>query len=128
MAGFDHNDPAKAIRGMAGHTDRIREEMVRLAVSYNIHIVAGSMPEYQDQILRNVSYLRRRDGTWDRQSTLHLTPDEVAYWGVQGGDALSVLATDVCRTGILVCSDIAFPHPSRVPPSARPTVGKEGGR
>src|SRR3546814_14301741 len=85
--------------------------MVRLAVSYNINIVAGSMPEYQDQILRNVSYLCRRDGTWDRQYKLHITPDEVAYWGVQGGAALRVFDTNVGRIGILVCYAIELPTP-----------------
>ena len=33
--------------------------------SYNINIVAGSLPELNNGKLYNVSYLCRRDGTWD---------------------------------------------------------------
>ena len=64
--------------------------------------------------LRNVSYLLRRDGTWDRQYKLHITPDEFNYWGLQGGDELKVFDTDCGRIGILICYDVEFPELSRI--------------
>ncbi len=113
MAPFGQEDPAEAMRSLAGHTEPIREELVRMALAYNINIVAGSLPEYRDQKLYNVSFLCRRDGTWDSQYKLHITPDESHYWGLQGGDALRVFDTDIGKVGILICFDVEFPELSR---------------
>jgi predicted amidohydrolase len=114
MAQFNQENPAQAIRDLAAYSERVREEMVRLALAYNINIIAGSMPEYRDQQLYNVSYLCRRDGTWDAQYKLHITPDERAYWGLTGGDSLRVFETDVGRVGILICYDVEFPELPRI--------------
>lgn len=114
MVQFNQENPAAAMRDLAGHTERLREAMLQLAVSYNINIVAGSMAEYNGQTLHNVSYLLRRDGTWDAQYKLHITPDETAYWGLRGGDALRVFDTDVGKVGILVCYDVEFPELARL--------------
>lgn len=114
LAQFNQDNPAEAIRGMAQYTDDICEAMSRLAVSYNINIVAGSMPVYRDQVLYNVSFLCRRDGTIDHQYKLHITPDERSYWGVRGGDSLKVFETDVGRVGILICYDAEFPELARI--------------
>jgi predicted amidohydrolase len=64
--------------------------------------------------LYNVSYLCRRDGTWDAQDKLHITPDEAEYWGLRGGDALKIFDTDVGKIGILICYDVEFPELSRL--------------
>ena len=80
--------------------------MLQMAVSYNINICTGSLPEYRDGKLYNVSFLCRRDGTWDSQYKIHITPDEAEYWGVHGGDKLSVFATDIGKNrhpGVLRC-------------------------
>ncbi len=105
--------PADAIRWLAGYTERLRQSLVEMAVAYNINIVAGSMPEYRDQKLRNVSVLCRRDGTWDAQYKLHITPDEVQYWGLQGGGRLRVFESDIGKIGILICFDVEFPELAR---------------
>jgi predicted amidohydrolase len=88
--------------------------MSRLAVSYNINIIAGSLPVYTGNVLYNVAFLCRRDGTTDRQYRLHITPDERFYWGVQGGESLKCFDTDVGRIGILVCFDVEFPELPRL--------------
>ena len=103
-----------AMRSLAEHTERLRNEILKMAVTYNINIVAGSLPEYNDEALFNVSFLCRRDGTWDAQYKLHITPDEAEYWGLKGGDALKVFDTDVGKIGILVCYDVEFPELSRL--------------
>lgn len=114
MARYNDQGPAEAVRRLAEYTETIREEMIRLAVAYNINIIAGSMPEYDGEILRNVCYLCRRDGTWDRQYKIHVTPDEVSYWGLQGGDRIRVFDTDFGKVGILVCYDVEFPELPRL--------------
>ncbi len=114
MAPFNKLMPGDAMRQLAGFTEQIRSEMLQMAVSYNVNIISGSMPEYRDQNLYNVSYLLRRDGSFDEQYKIHITPDEFNYWGVQGGSKLKVMDTDVGRIGILICYDVEFPELPRI--------------
>lgn len=113
LAQYDQEDPAAAMRSLAQYSEGLREKILSLAVSYNINIVAGSLPEYNEGRLYNVSYLCRRDGTTDAQYKLHITPDEVQYWGVHGGENLKVFNTDVGRIGILICYDVEYPELAR---------------
>jgi predicted amidohydrolase len=113
LAQFDQEDPAEAMRSLAGYTAELRKSLVEMAVSYNINIVSGSVPELRNNRLYNVSFLCRRDGTWDQQYKLHITPDEYRYWGLQGGHDLRVFQTDVGKVGILICYDVEFPELSR---------------
>jgi len=114
MAPFNKLQPGDAMRQLSTYTEQIRSELLQMAVSYNVNIISGSMPEYRDQNLYNVSYLLRRDGTSDEQYKLHITPDESNYWGVQGGSRLKVFDTDVGRIGILICYDVEFPELPRL--------------
>ncbi len=114
MAHYKDVTASDAVRKLAEHTERIREEMLSMAISYNINIITGSMPVYNNHKLHNVSYLCRRDGTWDSQHKLHITPDESHYWGMQGGDKIKIFQTDAGRIGILVCYDVEFPELARI--------------
>lgn len=114
MAHFHSRNSADAIRQLADYTESIRAYLEMLAVQYNINIVAGSLPEVRDHVLRNICYLLRRDGTWDYQYKLHVTPAEEDYWSVVGGDELKVFETDEGKVGILVCYDVQFPELTRL--------------
>jgi predicted amidohydrolase/GNAT superfamily N-acetyltransferase len=114
MALTNEESPSMAIRSMAAYTDALKTRMMELAVSYNINIIAGSMPLYHDGKLHNVSYLCRRDGTVDEQLKLHVTPDEASYWGMRGGNKLKCFDTDFGKIGILICYDVEFPELSRM--------------
>ncbi|GAB2768138.1 MULTISPECIES: bifunctional GNAT family N-acetyltransferase/carbon-nitrogen hydrolase family protein [Hymenobacter] len=114
MALTNEESPSVAIRSMAAYTEPIKTKMMELAVSYNINVIAGSMPLYDDGKLYNVSYLCRRDGTVDEQYKLHVTPDEASYWGMRGGDKLRCFDTDFGKIGILICYDVEFPELSRM--------------
>jgi predicted amidohydrolase len=103
-----------AIRLLASHTNRIRDAISRLAVSYNINVVAGSMPVVEDNMLYNVAYLCRRDGTIDAQYKLHPTPHEKRDWLMEGGNELKLFDTDFGRIGILICYDVEFPELARL--------------
>lgn len=113
MAEFNHLGEARAIRELAAHSGAIRDHFARLAVSYNVNIIAGSMPVLDDGHLYNVSYLCRRDGTGDEYRKIHPTPSEVDAWGIAGGDAVRVFETDAGRIGILICYDVEFPELAR---------------
>jgi len=114
MALTNEESPSVAIRSMSAFTEPIKTKMMELAVSYNINVIAGSMPLYEDGKLYNVSYLCRRDGTVDEQYKLHVTPDEASYWGMRGGDKLKCFDTDFGKIGILICYDAEFPELARM--------------
>ncbi len=65
MAEFNHLGEPEAIRGLAKYTHALREKFTEFAISYNVNIITGSMPEIENEKLYNVSYLCRRDGSWD---------------------------------------------------------------
>jgi len=114
LAQYNQEDPPQAMRRLAEHTEPLRDALLQMAMSYNINIVAGSLPQTVDQKLYNVSFLCRRDGTWDAQKKLHITPDEAEYWGLKGGDRLTIFNTDVGKIGILICYDVEFPELPRL--------------
>ncbi len=114
MARFNQHNTAEAVRQLAEYTEPLRNAILELAIAYNVNIIAGSMPEYRDVALYNAAYICRRDGTWDKQSKLHITPDERSYWGLQGGDLLQVFELDVGKVGILICYDVEFPELPRL--------------
>mgnify|MGYP000179840103 CR=1 FL=1 len=110
----DHRNQTEAIRFLAGFTEKFKNEMSQLAVSYNINVITGSMPLLEDDVLYNVTYLCRRDGTIEIQRKLHVTPHERRDWVIEGGDHLQVFDTDAGRIGILICYDVEFPELSRL--------------
>lgn len=111
---FNDKNPPDAIRALAGFSREIRNGLLEMAMSYNINIIAGSLPEYSAHQLYNVSWLLRRDGTFEAQYKLHITIDEVNCWGVQGGDALKVFDTDCGKVAVLICYDSEFPELARL--------------
>lgn len=112
---YEGNNPPEAMRMLAGYTEDMRQAMTEMALSYNINIVTGSVPQIQeDGKLYNVSFLCRRDGTWDSQEKLHITPEEATAWGFSGGHELKIFDTDVGKIGILICYDVEFPELARL--------------
>ena len=114
MAEFNHLNEAEAIRKLAEYTPLFRDEMSKLAISYNINIITGSMPEIVDNQLFNVGYLCKRDGAIERFEKIHVTPDEEKVFAMKGGKQLKTYNTDCGRIGILICYDVEFPELSRL--------------
>ena len=114
MADNNHMEEPQAIRELAKHTATIVQRFSELAISYNINIISGSMPEIKNDRLYNAGYLCKRDGTVERYEKLHITPDEVKVWGMDVGEELKVFDTDCGKIGILICYDIEFPELSRL--------------
>ncbi|GHF91207.1 bifunctional GNAT family N-acetyltransferase/carbon-nitrogen hydrolase family protein [Thalassotalea marina] len=110
----DHKTSLDAIKALALFSDEIIENISKLAVSYNINIIAGSLPVIKEGQLYNVSYLCRRDGTMETQFKIHPTPHEKRAWIMQGGDQVQVFDTDFGKIGILICYDVEFPELSRL--------------
>ncbi len=114
MAENNHLSEADAIRELAKHTAAIVQKFSELAISYNINIITGSMPEIKNDLLYNVGYLCKRDGQTERYEKIHVTPDESKIWGMQGGSELKTFETDCGKIGILICYDSEFPELSRI--------------
>lgn len=114
MADYNHQTEAEAIRSLADYTEPLRDKFIDYAIRYNINIITGSMPFVRKGELYNVGYLCRRDGSIERYSKIHVTPNEVNAWGIVGGHKLKVFDTDAGKIGILICYDSEFPELARI--------------
>jgi predicted amidohydrolase len=114
MAEDNHHGPGIAIRGLAKYTEVLRAKFSEFALSYNVNIITGSMPLIRNGKLYNVSYLCRRDGSWEKYEKIHITPSELSDWGMTGGNKVKIFDTDCGKIGILICYDVEFPELARI--------------
>lgn len=114
MADFNHLSEADAIREIARYAEPIRKRFQEMAISYNINIITGSMPLVEDGVLYNVGFLCKRDGSSEMYTKIHITPNEVNYWGMKGGTEIRTFDTDCGKIGIVICYDVEFPELSRL--------------
>jgi predicted amidohydrolase/ribosomal protein S18 acetylase RimI-like enzyme len=114
MAKFNHMGESQAIRELAQYTNEMRKRFVNMAISYNINIITGSMPQLRGDDLYNVGFLCRRDGTFDTYEKIHVTPDEIKSWGLSGGKIIKTFDTDCAKIGILICYDVEYPELPRI--------------
>jgi predicted amidohydrolase/GNAT superfamily N-acetyltransferase len=104
----------KAIDHLTDYTDRIRDLFQKLAIKYNINIIAGSHPtKMPEGDIHNICYVCLRDGSVYTQEKIHPTPDERYWWNIEGGDELDVIPTDCGPIGVLICYDCEFPELAR---------------
>lgn len=89
------------------------ELMRSLATQYGINIIAGSHPIRRNGKLLNACPIITTDGNLTLQPKLHITPAERRYWGIEGGDSLSVISTPRAKIGVLICYDAEFPEAAR---------------
>lgn len=114
MSFLEEKRPDKAIRLLATFTDQYIELFTELAVRYNVNIVGGSHFEEVNGDIFNVAYLFRRDGTIEKQSKIHATPNERKWWGISEGNEINVFDTDCGKIAIQICYDIEFPELARI--------------
>jgi predicted amidohydrolase/GNAT superfamily N-acetyltransferase len=114
MAEYNHLNEAEAIRKLAEYTPGLVNAFAQLAISYNINVITGSMPEMVDGVLYNAGYLCQRNGKVDRYEKIHVTPDEERVWAMKGGTKISAFDTDCGKIGILICYDVEFPELPRL--------------
>jgi predicted amidohydrolase len=114
MAEYNHLTEPEAVRKLVKYNEEMVKRFSELAISYNINIITGSMPELVNDKLYNVGYLCKRDGGIERYEKIHVTPDEARVWGLQGGEVLKTFDTDCGKIGILICYDVEFPELSRI--------------
>lgn len=106
--------PEKSIDKLTEYTDQIKTMFNRLAIKYNVNIIAGSHPtKMPDGSIQNIAFVCLRDGTTYEQPKIHPTPSERYWWNIQGGNTLSAIETDCGPIGVLICYDCEFPELAR---------------
>lgn len=106
--------PSKAIDHLTKYTAKLTELFSRLAIRFNVNIIAGSHPtKRHDGSIQNISLVCLRDGAVHEQAKIHPTPNEAYWWNIQGGDSLDVIDTDCGPIGVLICYDSEFPELAR---------------
>jgi len=111
---IDEKDTKRAIRKIASFTPRYIKMFKKLAKDYEINIVAGSHFIEEKGKIYNASFLFRKDGTYDTQKKIHVTPSESQWWGVTPGSKVKVFDTDCGKISVLTCYDIEFPELPRI--------------
>jgi predicted amidohydrolase/ribosomal protein S18 acetylase RimI-like enzyme len=101
-------------RRLDDFTPRYVDFFTKMAMKYDVNIIAGSHLTVENDKLYNVASLFRRDGTVERQYKLHISPSELRWWGVSAGDEVRVFDTDRGKISILIGDDVAFPEVARI--------------
>ncbi len=114
LSAIPEKDPARSVRELTRHTQDYIEHFRELAIGYNINILAGTHILEREGRLRNVAHLFRRDGSYETQDKLHVTPNEARWWGIEGGHELNVMDTDVGKVAVAICYDVEFPEVARL--------------
>lgn len=106
--------PRESMERLAEYNDRLEELFSNLAIRYNVNIIGGSHPAFDERgRLLNVAHVFLRDGEVHEQPKLHPTPGERYWWQIEGGDYLRAIETDSGTIGVLVCYDSEFPELAR---------------
>ena len=114
LAPFNHLSERESMFKLAELTEEIKNKISEFAISYNINIIAGSMPIVDNDELYNISYLLHRDGKIDEHRKIHITPNEKKYYGMKGGNEIQVIDTDCGKVGLVICYDVEFPELPRI--------------
>lgn len=114
LAEFNNMNEAEAMRALAQYTPEMKQTFKKLAIQYNVNIITGSLPNIEDDRLKNIGYICHRNGNIDQYEKIHITPDESKAWGIKGGETLKVYDTDAGKIGILICYDVEFPELGRL--------------
>lgn len=114
LAPFNHLSERESMFKLAELTEEIKNKISEFAISYNINIIAGSMPIVENDDLYNISYLLHRDGKIDEHRKIHITPNERKFYGMKGGNEIKVIDTDCGKVGLVICYDVEFPELPRI--------------
>jgi predicted amidohydrolase/GNAT superfamily N-acetyltransferase len=103
-----------AIKTLTGYTEPLKALLSDLAMRYNINIIGGSHPTYDENgNVLNICYVCLRDGSVHGQAKIHPTPNERYWWNIEGGNSSHTIMTDCGPIGVMICYDCEFPELGR---------------
>lgn len=106
--------PKEGVERIVSYTDWFTQFMSGFAVSYNINIIGGTHPIFDDDgEIKNVCFVFLRDGSVHAREKIHPTPSEAYWWNIKGGDRAEVIDTDCGPIGVMICYDSEFPELAR---------------
>jgi predicted amidohydrolase len=103
-AGFPHGWPEEA---------EWLSRLSLLASELQMWMVAGSMPRWAENGLRNRAWILGPAGEQFFQDKLHITPWERDAWNMVGGDGLALIDIGGCKIAVAICYDVEFPEQIR---------------
>lgn len=107
--------PGETVRKLAStYTKDYIDHFQHLALKYDVNVVAGSHYTEEDGELYNISYLFKRDGGFEKQYKIHITPNEQRWWGTRPGNELNIISTDRGKISTQICYDVEFPELARI--------------
>lgn len=113
LSAVDALSPQEGIRKLATYFDEVIQLATNLAKKHHITIIAGSTPQMVGDKIYNVAPVCLPNGSVVLQPKLHVTPNERRWWGITGGQRLSVINTPAAQIGVQICYDIEFPEAAR---------------
>jgi len=106
--------PGVTVRKLSTFTKDYIDHFQHLALKYAVNIIAGSHYTEEEGELYNISYLFKRDGDFEKQYKIHITPNEQRWWGTRPGNELKIFSTDRGKISIQICYDVEFPELARI--------------
>lgn len=100
---------AEVCEAAAAAAPELNAICARLARTYQVHILAGSLPTKAGDRFVNRATFHTPDGRSGWQDKQVLTPWEESNTPLQPGDPLTNFDTDFGRIGVLICYDSEFP-------------------
>ena len=101
------------IRSLQVHVEPFITLHQQLAQSYQVTLLAASLPVLQNHRFVNRAHLCLPDGSMTYQDKLTMTRFEDEHWDMAASDQLQVFETPVGKLGICICYDSEFPHYAR---------------
>ncbi len=84
---------------------------------FGVHIIAGSIPELEDEKIYNSSFAFNNGKFLGLYRKIHLfdinIPDKITFKESEvltAGNQITVLNTELCKIGIVICYDMRFPE------------------
>lgn len=106
---------SEQIRDLAAQVPRFCDMMAGLARRFSLHIVAGTIPVYEEETgqVYNDSFFYSPAGLAGVQGKLQMTRFEREEWFISPRSKLTVFETSFGRMAIAICYDVEFPEIAR---------------
>ncbi len=109
--GYDYS----RLKRHAETTPELLNKLSSLAKENVMHIVAGSMPELQEDKIYNTSYIIDHHGNIQgHYRKIHLFPNIKEEQHFDAGDMLLPVETVLGKIGVMLCFDLRFPELARM--------------